>query len=195
MCTIYLRRFTEIVAVPRIAFISLLSCALGVAPLPGAVAPALAADVMASDVVDRTTLRAFIQRAAAASEASVVNVIEAYAFFDQAFRPDGEWRQGSVYVYVGELDGTIFFRGANRDLEGQNLWDLEDVNGVKFTQELIRAARVCACGNYRALAKTLRGTCKAAVTAAIRADLKEFRAETKTRFAKVSGAEKERGAR
>lgn len=65
---------------------------------------------------------------------------EAYAFFDAAFRPVGDWNRGSIYLWVYELDGTCFFNAVNRSLEMQNLWELEDKNGVKVIQALIAAA-------------------------------------------------------
>ena len=52
----------------------------------------------------------------------------------------GEWNRDSIYLWVYELDGTCFFNAVNPSLEMQNLWELEDRNGVKIIQELIAAA-------------------------------------------------------
>lgn len=102
--------------------------------------PSPAAPITAADVEDRPTLKAFVDRAAAETERQANNRNEAYAFFDAAFRPVGEWNRDSIYLWVYELDGTCFFNAANRSLEMQNLWELEDRNGVKVIQALIAAA-------------------------------------------------------
>lgn len=65
---------------------------------------------------------------------------QAYAFFDTTFRPVGEWNLGSIYLWVYELNGTCFFNAVYPNLEMQNLWNLEDKNGVKIIQKLIEAA-------------------------------------------------------
>ena len=70
--------------------------------------------------------------------------IPAYEFFDREFRPEGEWRQGPIYFAVvlaeGADRGTTFFHAVQPDLERQNLWNLEDKNGLLIVQELIANA-------------------------------------------------------
>ena len=122
-----------------------ISCALLAVFLASAARPALA-QVTAGDVVDRLSLRTFVERAHALTEASLSDATEqeAYEFFDREFRPDGEWRQGPIYFGVqlaeGPDRGTQFFHAVNRELEGQNLWDLEDKNGVLIIQQLLAKA-------------------------------------------------------
>ena len=43
------------------------------------------------------------------------------------FRAGGEWKQGSVYLYVGTTDGVVVFHAVDPDLEGRNLYDLEEL--------------------------------------------------------------------
>ncbi len=102
--------------------------------------PASAQDseITAADVVDRETLRDFVHAAVAyagqaATPAEYLGVLE-------EFRVEGRWRQGAIYVFVLLPDGTLFFHGANPDLDGENIHDAEDANGVKYTQELLAAA-------------------------------------------------------
>ena len=106
------------------------------------------AQVTAVDVVDRPTLRAFVERARDHAEASLADATEqeAYDFFDREFRPEGEWHWGPIYTGVilaeGDDRGTSFFHAVASDLEGQNLWDLRDKNGVYIVRELTEKAGV-----------------------------------------------------
>ena len=128
---------------PRTAFVLIVS-SLSAAAVPSAAL----AQVTAGDVVDRESLRAFVERARDHAEASISSLAEqeAYAFFDREFRPEGEWRRGSIYLGViladGADRGTSLFHAVNPDLEGQNLWDLTDKNGVFIVRELTAKAGV-----------------------------------------------------
>ena len=75
------------------------------------------AQVTAGDVVDRPTLKAFVERAAALTEARVEKARHSYEFFEATFRPPGEWRRGSIYIFVITTEGIIFFNGAARERE------------------------------------------------------------------------------
>lgn len=118
---------------------------VALAPLAGAADPARA-QVTAGDVVDRPSLRAFVEQARAWSEASLSGATEreAYDFFDREFRPEGRWRRGPIYFGVilaeGPDRGVSFFHAVAPEIETQNLWDLEDKNGVLITRELIAQA-------------------------------------------------------
>jgi len=102
--------------------------------------PAIAQDpeVTAGDVVDRETLKAFVL--AAAAYADKATSLAEYLAVLQEFRTEGPWKQGSIYLFVFTTDGTFLLHGDNPDLEGQNMIDLEDANGVKILQELIAVA-------------------------------------------------------
>ena len=123
----------------------LISCVPVTALFAGTAQPARAQPT-AGDVVDRPSLRAFVERAHAHAEASLVDATEqeAYDLFDREFRPEGEWRQGPIYTGVtiaeGPDRGASFFHAVDPDLEGRNLWDLEDKNGVLIIQELLAKA-------------------------------------------------------
>ncbi len=43
------------------------------------------------------------------------------------------------YIFLANYEGLLLAHGAQPELVGQNLWALEDVNGVKITQEMRRA--------------------------------------------------------
>ena len=113
---------------------------LSLAALSPAVHPAIAQDpeVTAGDVVDRETLQAFVH--AAKAYADNATSLAEYLAVLQEFRTEGPWKHGSIYLFVATTDGTMVLHGANPDLEGQNLYDLEDSNGVKIVQELLAVA-------------------------------------------------------
>lgn len=105
-----------------------------------AVHPAIAqdAEVTAGDVVDRETLKAFVLAAKAYGDKA--STLPEYLNILQEFRTEGPWKQGSVYLFLFSTEGLFILHGADPSLEGQNLYDLEDVNGVKMVQELIAVA-------------------------------------------------------
>ena len=94
----------------------------------------------AIDVVDRESLRAFVERGANLVE-SRTDAASAYAFFDRTFRPEGEWRRGQVYVFVVRADATVVFHATNPELEGRDESRVVDKNGVRFVVKLIEAAQ------------------------------------------------------
>ena len=95
-------------------------------------------EVTAGDVVDRETLKAFVH--AAKAYLNNATSLPEYLAILQEFRTEGVWKQGSIYLFAGTTDGVLILNGVDPDLEGQNIYDLEDANGVKLTQELIAAA-------------------------------------------------------
>ena len=98
--------------------------------------------VTAREVVDRETLKVFVRAAAKAFRDSMMTT--GYSEVPRvrtAFRVEGgDWKDGSVYVFVLSDDGFVFFHGDDPFLEGRTVLELEDVNGVKFIQELLAAA-------------------------------------------------------
>jgi methyl-accepting chemotaxis protein len=49
--------------------------------------------------------------------------------------------QGDEYIFTYDTEGVVVSHGANPELVGKNLLDIEDVNGVKFAQEFLRIAK------------------------------------------------------
>lgn len=61
------------------------------------------------------------------------------AAFD-AFRENGgPWFRGELYVFVLDMQGLVYCLPPQRELEGQNLLGLKDVNGKLFVQAHLRA--------------------------------------------------------
>ena len=113
---------------------------LALATLSPVAHPATAqdAEVTAGDVVDRETLKAFVLAAKAYGDKA--STLPEYLNILQEFRTEGPWKQGSIYLFLFSTEGLFILHGADPSLEGQNLIDLEDVNGVKMVQELIAVA-------------------------------------------------------
>ena len=115
------------------------------APAPPASAPPPAAtpeppQIRADEVVDRETLRLFVEEAVRIASAEIASEDEIYPFFDTTFRPEGQWRHGEVYLGAIEPNGTSFFNAAFPEIEGQDISDIEDVEGVRITEKLLAAA-------------------------------------------------------
>ncbi len=102
--------------------------------------------IWARDVVNRETLKAFVQGAADWSEEALERASsgpEALpAQIERALREeDGPWKHGAVYLFIFQPDGVLSFHGANPSLETMNLFDHQDLNGVFYTREIIKAAQ------------------------------------------------------
>ena len=89
-------------------------------------------------MVDRESLKAFVLEAREYLDS--FETLSGYRDALESFRAGGDWKQGSVYLYAGTTDGVVVFHAADPDLEGRNLYDLEDSDGVKIMQEILAAA-------------------------------------------------------
>ena len=136
-----------------LALASLLAVACGedagpTAPAPAPPAPAPPppaampepARIRAEEVVDRDTLRLFVEEAIRITSSEASSADEAYAFLDENFRSEGPWRHGEIYLFVLDSHGVGFFNPTLPHLEGQDLSDWVDLQGVRLTEELLAAA-------------------------------------------------------
>ena len=100
--------------------------------------------VTASQVVDRETLITFVEEAAKVYHEAVQS--EGYSALTgirNAFREEGgDWKSGSIYLWVVSGGGIVLFHGSEPFREGKpaNL-ERTDINGVRFVEELIEGAR------------------------------------------------------
>ena len=100
--------------------------------------------VTASQVVDRETLITFVEEAARVYREAVQS--EGYSAITgirSAFRvEDGDWKSGSVYLWVVSGGGVTLFHGTEPFREGKPTdMTRTDINGVRFAEELIGGAR------------------------------------------------------
>ena len=110
--------------------------------------PAKIPDVTARDVVDRQTLKRFVNGA-------IAEMVEIYAEEDiingakirRVFRnPDGPWRHGSIYLFMMDPTGYVRFHGAfpdNYELQGDaaNPTVLDAVTGKPLLTLVLEAAK------------------------------------------------------
>ena len=101
--------------------------------------------VTASQVVDRETLVAFVEAAAKVYSERALNTAgyRDFAAVRNAFRQEGgDWKSGSVYLWIVAAGNIIFFHATEPFREGRPT-DLTrtDINGVRFAEELIEGAR------------------------------------------------------
>ena len=100
--------------------------------------------VTASDVVDRATLITFVEEAARAYREAVMS--EGYSGLTgvrNAFRMEGgDWKSGSIYLWVVSGGGVTLFHGSEPWREGKptDMWRT-DSQGIQIAQELIVGAR------------------------------------------------------
>ena len=105
-------------------------------------------EIRAADVTDLESLRAFVTGAMQAYVAALQeHGVERYRDILNVFRAEeGDWRHGSIYLFIFATNGYVIFHAADRTREARNALDFEDINGLKVVQELIKAAR--AGGGY-----------------------------------------------
>ena len=100
--------------------------------------------VTASEVVDRETLIAFVEAAAETySNAILSEGFSALTGVRNAFRVEGgDWKSGSIYLYVVSGGGVTLFHGSEPFREGITTdMTRTDSKGVRFAEELIGGAR------------------------------------------------------
>ena len=100
--------------------------------------------VTASQVVDRETLITFVEEAARTYREAVMS--EGYSGLTgvrNAFRVEGgDWKSGSIYLYVVSAGGVTLFHGSEPFREGRTTdMTRTDSKGVRFAEELIGGAR------------------------------------------------------
>ena len=100
--------------------------------------------VTASQVMDRETLITFVEEAARTYREAVMS--EGYSALTgvrNAFRVEGgDWKSGSIYLYVVSGGGVTLFHGSEPFREGKTTdMTRTDFRGVRFAEELIGRAR------------------------------------------------------
>ena len=93
--------------------------------------------VTAAEVVDRATLKAFVEGAKAEFEA--ITEVDEGAKLRDRLRQEGPLKSGSMFLIMFLQSGEPFIHGNDRSAESKNLIDVEDDNGKKVVQELLAA--------------------------------------------------------
>jgi signal transduction histidine kinase len=117
----------------------LLGCgSSGGEPQPTATAssPAATSSAGATGPLTEDQVVAFVQKAADYVKAH--GKVEALKVLSD---PQGEFREGELYIFAEDFAGTELANGGQPEIVGQNLIDLEDANGVRILEVLIAAAK------------------------------------------------------
>ena len=99
--------------------------------------------VTASQVKDRETLITFVEEAARVYREALSEGYSTLTGIRNAFRLEGgDWKSGSIYLWVVSGGGFILFHATEQFREGRPT-DLTrtDINGVRFAEELVGGAR------------------------------------------------------
>ena len=94
--------------------------------------------VMASEVVDRETLKAFVEGGKEYLEG--VRTLTETAKLRDSFRAEGDWKSGSTFLVILIKNGAVLLHGGDAAIDNEVLIDVEDDKGKKVVQELIAAA-------------------------------------------------------
>ena len=105
--------------------------------------PAMAQDperpkVTASEVVDRETLKAFVEGGKEYLEG--IRTLTETAKLRDIFRAEGDWKSGSTFLSILIKNGAVLLHGGDAAIDNEVLIDVEDVKGKKVVQELLAAA-------------------------------------------------------
>ena len=99
--------------------------------------------VTASQVKDRETLIAFVEEAAKVYREALSEGYSTLTGIRNAFRLEGgDWKSGSIYLWVVSGGGITLFHGTEPFREGKPTdMTRTDVNGVRIAEELVGGAR------------------------------------------------------
>ena len=92
----------------------------------------------AEDVVDRETLKGFVQTAKAHLEG--ITDLNEIARLRVTLRTEGDWKSGETFLTILFKNGDCFIHGADPAAESKNLAGVEDDNGLKVVEKLLEAA-------------------------------------------------------
>lgn len=107
-------------------------------PLPPIPLPELSA----ADVVDRETLRGFVHGAVNWFHELFDHVgLNSNRWKGSLREEGGHWKSGPIYLFALTTEGFVIFHGGDPFQEGLTVWELEDLNGTRFIQDLIGVAR------------------------------------------------------
>ncbi|MCY3770649.1 MAG: cache domain-containing protein [Gemmatimonadetes bacterium] len=96
------------------------------------------APITANEVVDRETLKTFVESAKAHIE-MIFAEDSALAPFLDSTRMEGDWKHENVFLMLLSLDGTVLFHADDESAAGKNLFNLRDGRGDEVVRALIEA--------------------------------------------------------
>lgn len=119
--------------------------------IPVEITPLPRPEVTAAEVVDRETLKTFVEEATEVYQRAMESPgLSELPNTKNALRQEGgDWKSGEIYVFVASTDGYTLFHGAfpvrYEDRQFEDI-DRRDVNGVAYIREVLAAGE--AGGGY-----------------------------------------------
>jgi cytochrome c len=89
-----------------------------------------------SVAADKEQLVGFVKKAAAFYKQNGME-----KSFEEYSNPKGRFIEGELYIYAYDMKGTCVAHGANPKLIGQDLYEIQDVDGKYLIKELVKAAK------------------------------------------------------
>ena len=99
---------------------------------------AAGAQVVAAQVTDPESLKAFVLGAKAHIEA--ITDMNEGARLRQGLKTEGVWKSGSMFLIIFLKSGEPFIHGSDRSAESKNLLGVEDERGTRVVEKLLAAA-------------------------------------------------------
>ena len=99
---------------------------------------AVDAHTTAGEVVDRESLKGFVETAKTYLEG--ITDLNEIARLRVTFRTEGEWKSGDMFLMITFTNGDVFIHGDDPAAESRNLIDVEDDNGMKVVKRLLGGA-------------------------------------------------------
>ena len=95
----------------------------------------------ASEVVDRETLKKFVE-SARDHILSLADVNQWAAFAAEMREEGGDWRDGNMYLVILTPSGTVWRHGTDAKLEGIDVSDVMDDDGAAVVQKILTAGQM-----------------------------------------------------
>ena len=92
----------------------------------------------AAEVVDRESLKGFVETAKIHLEG--ISDLNKIAGLRVTLRTEGEWKSGDTFLMITFTNGDVFIHGDDPTAESKNLTGVEDDNGVRVVEELLKSA-------------------------------------------------------
>ena len=94
----------------------------------------------ASEVVDKATLKAFVEGAKVAAQA--VSDPNDVTPFINSLSEEGMWKHGNLFLILMQPDGTVYAHGGDTSVNTENIFHVTDDKGNTVVQDLIAAANM-----------------------------------------------------
>lgn len=89
---------------------------------------------------EAAAVETFVNRAADLIEA------KGKAAFAEFRKPGSSWRQGELYLFVSDVEGTVLFHGVDPSREGKNWLEERDADGRQFHKDFAQTVETSGAG-------------------------------------------------